>query len=76
MKPYKPFTTEQIDHFDYPEGVTAGAYTDALEEQARRANALLGMVEHALELGYLGEGSTANWAQRLVAEYKGEQHAD
>lgn len=41
-------------------------------EQAKRANAMEAVLQHALELGHLGEGSTANWAKQVLKSYRGE----
>ena len=67
---YKSLSTEELDSCDRIE--ISALYRNLLE-QARRANALAAMVQHALELGHLGEGSTATWARKALASYLGDR---
>lgn len=70
---YKPLSDEKLVHLvEISNASTTHYERSMLIEQCKRANALQKAVEHAIELGYLGVGSTANWVKKELAAYRGE----
>lgn len=53
-----------------PDVVIDGNAILSLIERVKAADKMAALIEHALELGHLGEGSTKGWAEDVLAEYR------
>jgi hypothetical protein len=60
-----------FDPMTFVTDAIAQALREAVEQERERHRDLIELVEHALELGHLGDGSTRGWALDALAQARG-----